>query len=60
MSDKPCAYCGRHARVPAHAPFCSDGCRSRDLLQWLGEGYRVPAGPHIDGESGLDNGADAG
>lgn len=35
-------------------PFCSRGCRDRDLLQWLGDGYRVP-GPAID-EDGLDSG----
>ena len=23
-------------------PFCSQGCRDRDLLRWLGEGYRIP------------------
>lgn len=27
-----------------HAPFCSRGCKDRDLLKWLGEGYRI-AGP---------------
>lgn len=42
------------------APFCSRGCKDRDLLQWLGEGYRIP-GRALDpdeiasGESGLDN-----
>ncbi|MBB3909686.1 DNA gyrase inhibitor YacG [Sphingomonas desiccabilis] len=36
-----CALCG--APAPAqHAPFCSQGCRDRDLLNWLGEGYRLP------------------
>jgi endogenous inhibitor of DNA gyrase (YacG/DUF329 family) len=41
-------------------PFCSQGCRDRDLLQWLGEGYRV-AGPaaNADGHEidadGLDS-----
>jgi endogenous inhibitor of DNA gyrase (YacG/DUF329 family) len=25
-------------------PFCSQGCKDRDLLKWLDEGYRV-AGP---------------
>ena len=39
-----CAVCGAPA-TPAHAPFCSQGCRDRDLLQWLGEGYRIPARP---------------
>ena len=30
-----------------HAPFCSRGCKDRDLLQWLGDGYRIP-GPPVD------------
>jgi hypothetical protein len=40
-----------------HRPFCSQGCRDRDLLQWLGDGYRIP-GPPADpeSESGLDSG----
>ena len=42
-----CAVCGKPA-TPAHAPFCSQGCRDRDLLQWLGEGYRIPARPAVD------------
>jgi len=32
-----------------HAPFCSRGCKDRDLLKWLGEGYRI-AGPPADPE----------
>jgi endogenous inhibitor of DNA gyrase (YacG/DUF329 family) len=36
-----CPICGQ-AGVAPHTPFCSQGCRDRDLLQWLGEGYRVP------------------
>lgn len=23
-------------------PFCSRGCRDRDLMQWFGEGYSLP------------------
>ncbi len=34
---------------PGHAPFCSQGCKDRDLLRWLGEGYRIP-GPPADPE----------
>jgi len=41
-NDK-CPICGK-AATPEHTPFCSRGCRDRDLLQWLGEGYRIPAG----------------
>lgn len=54
-----CSLCGKPA-LPAFAPFCSQGCRDRDLLQWLGEGYRVPGRPLDDDEaenpeSGLDS-----
>ncbi|MGF7148924.1 hypothetical protein FHS96_002552 [Sphingomonas zeicaulis] len=46
-----------------HSPFCSQGCRDRDLLQWLGEGYRVPGNPaDPDGQEidtdGLDKRSD--
>jgi endogenous inhibitor of DNA gyrase (YacG/DUF329 family) len=55
--NKPalCAMCRKPAAVD-HLPFCSRGCKDRDLLNWLGEGYRVPA--HIDddeADSGLDS-----
>jgi len=43
---KPCPVCGEPA-VDPHAPFCSRGCKDRDLLKWLGEGYRIP-GPRAD------------
>ena len=36
-----CPLCGKPA-AGAHKPFCSQGCRDRDLLNWLGEGYRMP------------------
>jgi len=36
-----CPVCGKPA-TKADTPFCSRGCRDRDLLQWLGEGYRIP------------------
>ena len=54
-----CPICGKPA-TPAQKPFCSQGCRDRDLLQWLGEGYRIPAGPAERDESdsmpdGLDS-----
>ena len=39
-------------------PFCSQGCRDRDLLNWLGEAYAIPAKPDDDeAQSGLDSDA---
>ena len=43
---KLCPLC-RKPESPEHAPFCSAGCKDRDLLKWLGEGYRI-AGPSAD------------
>ncbi|QLC25348.1 DNA gyrase inhibitor YacG [Parasphingopyxis algicola] len=57
--SKSCPVCGAQPSAE-HKPFCSDGCRDRDLLQWLGDGYRVP-GPPADPEllarrtNGLDS-----
>jgi uncharacterized protein len=39
-----CPGCGKPAAV-AHTPFCSQGCRDRDLIQWLSDGYRIPGPP---------------
>ncbi|WP_422344514.1 DNA gyrase inhibitor YacG [Parasphingorhabdus sp.] len=40
-----CPVC-RKPKSQKFAPFCSAGCKDRDLLQWLGEGYKVP-GPSV-------------
>lgn len=48
-----CPLCGKPADA-GHTPFCSQGCRDRDLLNWLGDAYRAP-GPPADPE-GLDSG----
>ena len=45
---KPCPLCKRQASVE-FAPFCSRGCKDRDLLQWLDGGYRIPGPPVADG-----------
>jgi len=54
-----CPLCGRPSAEIA-SPFCSPGCRDRDLLNWLGDGYRVPGPPLDEGElaslGGLDSG----
>ncbi len=47
-----CATCGKPID-PLYAPFCSQGCRDRDLLQWLNEGHRIP-GPAADPEDERD------
>jgi endogenous inhibitor of DNA gyrase (YacG/DUF329 family) len=52
--SKGCPLCGKPS-APEHAPFCSRGCKDRDLLQWLGDGYRIP-GPPAD--LGLDRSED--
>ena len=44
-----CPLCG-NPPAAGHAPFCSQGCRDRDLLNWLGDSYRV-AGPPADENS---------
>ena len=47
----PCPLGGKPAQEE-HAPFCSRGCKDRDLLKWLGEGYRIP-GPAADVDDAL-------
>jgi endogenous inhibitor of DNA gyrase (YacG/DUF329 family) len=44
--------CGK-ASATEFAPFCSRGCKDRDLLRWLDEGYRIP-GPVVD-PAGVDS-----
>lgn len=43
-NPKNCPLCGKPP-VKEHAPFCSRGCKDRDLLKWLGEGYKIPGPP---------------
>jgi len=55
-SDQPaCPLCGK-PEAKEHAPFCSRGCKDRDLLRWLGEGYRIAGPPvqpdRVDSEDG--------
>ena len=43
-----------------HKPFCSQGCRDRDLIQWLSDGYRIPGAPAEADEQDSDrNGLDS-
>ncbi|THD37311.1 MAG: DNA gyrase inhibitor YacG [Sphingomonas sp.] len=48
MTDT-CPLCGKPT-MPEHKPFCSRGCKDRDLLKWLGEGYAIPGAP-VDPEA---------
>lgn len=49
MNTPKCPACGKPVSKDA-APFCSAGCKDRDLLKWLGDGYRIP-GPPVPPES---------
>ena len=51
-----CPVCRKPATA-THTPFCGQGCRDRDLLQWLGEGYRIPgpAADNLTGDAGVDS-----
>ncbi len=53
--SKRCPLC-RKPPSREHAPFCSQGCKDRDLLKWLGESYRIPGPPvepdRLDSEEG--------
>ena len=54
MKRHACPLCG-NPRVEEFKPFCSRGCRDRDLLAWFGEGYRVPIDQPADGTADRDN-----
>ena len=49
---RPCPLCGKPANHDFR-PFCSRGCRDRDLNNWFDEDYRIPVTP------GADEGDDA-
>jgi endogenous inhibitor of DNA gyrase (YacG/DUF329 family) len=59
MAAKPkrCTLCGKPISE-AHKPFCSQGCRDRDLLQWLGDGYRIAGPPADESDLGGDRPGD--
>ncbi|HEV7233382.1 MAG TPA: DNA gyrase inhibitor YacG [Sphingorhabdus sp.] len=49
-----CPLCKQPANMQ-HKPFCSQGCKDRDLIKWLDEGYRV-AGPPAEYEDSFGGG----
>ncbi len=38
--EKRCPVC-KAPRSPEFSPFCSRGCRDRDLLGWFREDYKI-------------------
>lgn len=58
MTDRPCPACGKPVpdTVGSARPFCSNGCRDRDLLAWLSDDYRLPGPATV--QDGLDNPAE--
>lgn len=60
MQAKPetCPIC-RKPSSQFTTPFCSARCKDRDLLNWLGGGYAIPAPAYNEeGDSGLDSDAE--
>lgn len=49
-----CPLCGAASAEP-FAPFCSSRCADRDLANWLGGRYAIPAAD--DGEDGIEEDA---
>ena len=56
-ASRGCPLCGK-PRDEEFKPFCSRGCRDRDLLKWFGEDYRVPVHQPADGTADDDNFSD--
>jgi endogenous inhibitor of DNA gyrase (YacG/DUF329 family) len=59
MSSVRCPICdapmpGNWAEYPDY-PFCTKRCRTIDLGRWLGEEYKVSAGPADDQSSTADD-----
>jgi endogenous inhibitor of DNA gyrase (YacG/DUF329 family) len=53
-----CPVCGKPVSA-AHSPFCGQGCKDRDLLQWLSDGYRIPGPTADESEEGLEDRLDS-
>jgi uncharacterized protein len=55
LKAERCPLCGKPVELE-HKPFCSRGCKDRDLLNWLGEAYAIPDVAHEEDDSlGLDS-----
>tara|TARA_R100001244_G_scaffold47550_3_gene42272 strand:+ start:14813 stop:15016 length:204 start_codon:yes stop_codon:yes gene_type:complete len=51
--SQKCPVC-RQAATEEFRPFCSAGCKDRDLLQWLDDGYKIP-GPAVSPDELADH-----
>ncbi len=40
--SESCPICKKPS-VAAHQPFCSQGCKDRDLINWIDGAYAAPA-----------------
>ncbi len=47
FTPRPCPACNQPS-VQDFRPFCSRGCRDRDLIGWFAEDYRIPVRPGAD------------
>jgi uncharacterized protein len=47
FTPRPCPAC-KQPSVREFRPFCSRGCRDRDLIGWFDEDYRIPVRPAAD------------
>ena len=62
-SGRACVYCRKRPAAAPFRPFCSEGCRSRDLNAWLSDAYVIPGKTgedELSDVSALDNGEEAG
>ena len=50
---KKCPLCKKPAQAD-FTPFCSRGCKDRDLLQWFGDGYHIPGPPADPNDEAMD------
>lgn len=41
IAARKCPICKQPAQADFR-PFCSRGCRDRDLMKWFGDGYSLP------------------
>ncbi len=54
---RPCPSCKQPASVQFR-PFCSRGCRDRDLNAWFDEDYRIAVRPASDEGDDAGDGGD--